>query len=70
MNETTYEIITTHQKLICALNIWSSIENPVIDVIKARMSVEDAVQDSWDKVRQIDGADFTFKTAQQNEILN
>lgn len=45
--ETAYEIITAHQKLICALNILTSIENPNTNVIKARMSVEDEIQDSW-----------------------
>lgn len=70
MTETTYEIITTHQKLICALNILTSIEKPNTDVIKARMSVEDAIQDSWIKIRQNDDADFEFKKAQQIENTN
>lgn len=65
MKETTYEIITTHQKLICALNILQSIENPNVNVIKARMAVEDEIQESWDRVRQLDDAERDFATAEQ-----
>lgn len=65
-----YTIITNHQKLICALNILQTIEEPNNNVISARMLVEDEIQDSWERIRQIEKADLDFRTAEQVQVLN
>jgi len=65
--ETTYELITRHQKLICVLNILQTIENPNNKIIQSRMLVEDEIQESWELIRKNDGASLTFLQAQPLE---
>ena len=65
-----YKIITNHQKLICALNILQTIEEPNNNVIRARMLVEDEIQDSWERIRQSEKSERDFITAEQIQGVN
>lgn len=68
--EEYYKVITNHQKLICALNILQTIEEPDNNVIRARMLVEDEIQDSWERIRQIENVERNFTTAEQIQGVN
>ena len=65
-----YTIITNHQKLICALNILQTIEEPNNNVIRARMLVEDEIQDSWERIKQSENTERDFQTAEQIQGVN
>ena len=65
-----YKLITNHQKLICALNILQSIEEPNNNIIRARMLVEDEIQDSWEAVKQGEKVEKDFTSAYQIQGVN
>lgn len=65
-----YTVITKHQTLICALNTLSLIESPNNNVVRARMLVEDEIQDSWEKIRALENIERDFMTVEQFEQVN
>ena len=70
MANETYTLITSHQKLICVLNILQTIESPNNNVIRARMLIEDEIQDSWQQIRRAENTERDFTVAEQFSGIN